>query len=173
MSARAGAPADWLAAELRGRNAVEVARGSRVTPRAVRHAMRSRQVGAGNFLKLCAFLGVDPVTGERRPPREIGELLWWFLAAGVFCTRGLRRLSLRDAAPHVGVSYSTLSRLECRMPVSVDAFLAACRFVGVHPYGFTGVAHAARANAANGYCLPCFMPAVSRETSTATFGGVT
>lgn len=98
----------------------------------------SFRINAADFLKLCARLGIDPVTGQRRAPvANPGTLCLPLLGAACAMTRHLKdHMSLRDAAEEIGVSASTLSRLEQSLPISIEPVLAVCAFIGVHPFEY-------------------------------------
>jgi DNA-binding XRE family transcriptional regulator len=64
-------------------------------------------------------------------------------------------LNQRSAAKAIGVSPSTVCRVETNKPVSIANMIKVCAFIGVHPDGYTAPP--------NSLCL-----AVSRETPTET-----
>lgn len=97
----------------------------------------SYRVDAEDFIKLCARVGICPITGERLTPlRDLGSLCTQSIGAGFAVKRDIEKLSLRGAADVVGVSASTLARIEMNQPVSIESVLAVCEFIGVHPFGY-------------------------------------
>jgi DNA-binding XRE family transcriptional regulator len=124
-----------------------------VTPRQVSFARAGKPINAGAYLALCGALGVDPVDGSPRSVKIISSNIdYCLLAAALYVTRGLRRLNQRTAAKAIGVSPSTVCRVEAGKPVSITNMIKVCAFIGVHPHGYTAP--------------PCDI--VSRETSTET-----
>jgi transcriptional regulator with XRE-family HTH domain len=77
------------------------------------------------------------------------------LSAVLYIIRSLRRLDQRSAAKAIGVSSSTVCRVEAGKPVSMAAMIKVCAFIGVHPDGYTAP-------------LNCLFLTVSRETPTET-----
>jgi transcriptional regulator with XRE-family HTH domain len=95
--------------------------------------------------------------GTRRPPKAVSSNVeWWLVGAALSITRRLRRLNQRRAAKEIGVSPSTVCRLEACKAVSIANLVKVCRFIGVHADGYTAP-HAA------GACGN-----VPRETTTET-----
>jgi hypothetical protein len=126
-----------------------------VTPRQAALARVGKPINAGAYLALCGAAGLDPVHGASRPVKTVSSnVAWWLLSAALYITRGLRRLDQRSAAKAIGVSPSTVCRVEASKPVSIGNMIKVCTFVGVHPDGYT---------APSGSC-----GAVSRETPTET-----
>jgi DNA-binding Xre family transcriptional regulator len=120
-------------------------------------ARAGKPIAAGPHLALCGRIGIDPLDGAARVPKIVSpNVEWWLLAAGLYITRGLRGLDQRRAAKAIGISPSTVCRIEACKPISVGNLVKVCRFIGVHPDGYTAP------NAA-GAC-----DGVSRETTTET-----
>jgi DNA-binding Xre family transcriptional regulator len=102
--------------------------------RSVLRARAGKAINAGAFVALCAAVCIDPVDGARRPPKRMPACIAWpMVGAGLRIARRLRHQKLRSAAKLMGISATTLCRLEAGDAVSVESFLAACRFLGVHP----------------------------------------
>ncbi len=119
-------------------------------------ARAGKPTNAGAYLALCGVIRVDPVSGSPRPVKAISpHVAWWLLATALYVTRGFARLNQRKAAKAIGVSPSTVCRVERCKPVNVPNMLKVCGFVGVHP---------------DGYTVPggCPERAVTRETPTET-----
>ncbi|MDQ0314822.1 helix-turn-helix domain-containing protein [Amorphus orientalis] len=117
-----------------------------------------RPVAINGWLRWCAELELDPVTGKRLgkavPPYEGGDFLWWMWGCGVHLTRVTRGdLSLRDLARQAGISPATASRMEHGEAMSVAAVAAVSRAIDLHPHA---------------YCAPVFVGLVSRGTGTET-----
>jgi DNA-binding XRE family transcriptional regulator len=127
-----------------------------VLPRQVSSARVGKPIGAGAYLALCGAVGIDAVDGSLRPPKMVSaSVIWWVLSAALYVTRNLRRLDQRSAAKLMGISPATVCRVECGKPVSIEAMIKVCAFVGVHPDGYTAP-------------LDCDRGVVTRETGTET-----
>lgn len=127
-----------------------------VTRRQVCLARAGKPIGAGAHLALCGAVGIDPIDGASRPPKVVSaNVVWWILSTALYVTRNLRKLDQRSAARLIGVSPATVCRVECAKPVSVEAMLKVCAFVGVHPDGYTAP-------------LDCARRGATRETGTET-----
>jgi DNA-binding XRE family transcriptional regulator len=127
-----------------------------ITPRQVALARAGKPINAGAYLALCGAAGLDPIEGSPRPIKAVSpNVEWWLLGMALRVTRGLQRLNQRGAAKAIGVSPSTVCRVETNKPVSIVNMIKVCAFVGVHPDGYT---------APNG----CLRGVVSRETPTET-----
>jgi hypothetical protein len=97
-------------------------------------ARAGKPINAGAFLAICAAIGIDPTDGSSRAPRAIpARIAWPMVGAGLRIARRLRRDDMRSAAKVIGISASTLCRIEAGDAVSVESLLASCRYVGVHP----------------------------------------
>lgn len=111
---------------------------ARVTPRQTSLARADKPINAGAYLALCGTLGVDPVNGCTRPVKDVSPTIeWGLLGTALRIVRELRRLNQRSAAKAIGVSPSTVCRVETGRPVSVANVVKVCAFVGVHPDGYT------------------------------------
>ncbi|MGO9399737.1 MAG: helix-turn-helix domain-containing protein [Xanthobacteraceae bacterium] len=135
---------------------VKLATQAHILPRQVALARAGKPINAGAYLALCGAAGIDPVDGASRPIKTVSaNVVWWLLSAALYITRGLRRLDQRAAAKAIGVSPSTVCRVECGKPVSIGNLVKVCAFIGVHP---------------DGYTVPVGWPpdCVSRETPTET-----
>lgn len=134
-----------------------IAAQARVSPRQVSMARAGKPISAGAYLALCGAANVDPINGTARPTKFVSaDVVWWLLSAALYITRDLRRLDQRGAAKVIGVSSSTVCRLESGKPVSVANMIKVCAFIGVHPDGYTAPLN-----------CPCGL-ASPRETGTAT-----
>lgn len=109
-----------------------------VTPRQVSLARAGKPINAGAYLALCGAIGIDPMDGSPRPVKIVSaNVEWRLLGTALHITRNLRRLNQRSAAKAIGVSPSTVCRVETGRPVSVANVVKVCAFVGVHPDGYT------------------------------------
>jgi transcriptional regulator with XRE-family HTH domain len=127
-----------------------------VPPRQVAMARAGKPINAGAYLALCGAAGVDPVDGSPRPTKAVScHVEWWLLGTALRITRGLRRLNQRNAARAIGVSPSTVCRVEKSSQVSIANMVKVCAFIGVHPDGYT-------------VPVGCARSIVSRETPTET-----
>lgn len=101
-------------------------------------ARAGKPIAAGAHLALCGRVGIDPMDGVARAPKIVfPNVEWWLLAAGLYITRGLRRLDQRRAAKAIGISPSTVCRIEACRPISIGNLVKVCRFIGVHVDGYT------------------------------------
>lgn len=109
-----------------------------VEPRLVRRAILGQQINAGDHLKLCAAIGLDPLQGKFRADAPLGDLHWASLSAALRMKRFSLNpnLTLRLAAREARTSYSALGRIERGEPVSIDAVIAVCRWLDRHPFDF-------------------------------------
>jgi DNA-binding Xre family transcriptional regulator len=101
-------------------------------------ARAGKPIAAGAHLALCGRVGIDPMDGAARVPKMVSpHVEWWLLAAGLYITRGLRRLDQRRAAKAIGISPATVCRIEACRPISIGNLIKVCRFIGVHVDGYT------------------------------------
>lgn len=107
-----------------------------IEPRLIRRAALGQQVNASTHLQLSGLLGLDPVSGALIPPRKLGEIHYPSLSAALRMKRIAENLNLRRAAKRAKASYSSLGRIERGEPVSIDAILTACAWLGRHPFEF-------------------------------------
>ena len=104
--------------------------------RRARSGAHGRPTRAEHHLKLCAVLGIDPVDGRPIAVRKPLPLLASFFAAGVKGNRMLNGHTLRRAAKLMAISPAVLSRIENGDTRSFDGMLAACRYIGAHPFDY-------------------------------------
>lgn len=107
-----------------------------IEPRLIRRAVVGQQVNASTHLRLCAAIGIDPVTGNVAATKHVGDLHRTSLGSALRMRRIVDKLRREPAAKQIGVSYATLRRLEYGEPVFIEAVLAACRWLDRHPYEF-------------------------------------
>ena len=118
-------------------------------------ARAGKPISAGSYLALCGSVGLDPMDGLPRPVKSVAPIIeWWLLSAALYITRGLQELDQRRAANLIGTSAATVCRIEAGHSMSIGNMVKVCRFIGVHPDGYTAP-HAA-------------CDVVSRETTTET-----
>lgn len=102
----------------------------------VHRALHGLPINTCAHLRLCAAIGIDPVTGDAIEARIIGELHWPSLGAALRMKRMADKITLRAAAKQAKASYSALGRIERAQVVSIENVLAACRFLDRHPFEF-------------------------------------
>lgn len=102
-------------------------------------AAKGRPIAADAYLRLCAVVGIDPIGGKRIAPQVPGVFVRSQLGMASYMRRLQNKHALRTAAAIVGISYSSLYRLEHDEVVSIETVLAACRYVGMHPFDFIAV----------------------------------
>lgn len=113
-----------------------LAKSAGVTPENVMRAAngsRGRRPNVNDYVRLCAVLGIDPVTGAKQAPWVPQDLHASTLAIAVRMRRIERGDSNRLAARKIGVSISTLSRIENGNPRSFECVRAACKYIGLDP----------------------------------------
>lgn len=128
-----------IARPLRERAAI--ARRAGVGPSAVARAAAGMQVRADVYLKLCAALGINSLTGAPVPVRQLGDLDWKLLGLGIELRRRLTKVGTqRDMVKKIGkrVSLSTITRIETGKHVSIGNVLTICEFIGVAPEQYCG-----------------------------------
>ena len=132
-------PIQRLACALKARPHRErqrIAKASGVGFSAVARALAGQRVNPNVYLKLCGALGISARTGEAVPQRFLGSFDWRMFALGFHLTRNMKGCrTVRQASKAIGdhVSPATISRLENSQPVSINAVLAVCEFMGVDP----------------------------------------
>jgi len=129
-------PVSALATALKRLNDADVALACVVTRRTVTSATKRRPITADHYFRLCAFAGVDPVSGWDIAPRAPGPFDQGLFSLGVALRRMLNGHSLRQAGKAMGISYASVERIEDHKAVSIETTLAACKYVGVHPFGY-------------------------------------
>lgn len=115
-----------------------LAQSAGVSERTVSYARAGRPISAEDYLRLCANLLLDPapeIPGGLVLAR-VGAFDHATLGMGLRIVRGLKGHSIRRGAATSGLSVTTLSRLENGNVVSIANVLKACRYVGVHPFGY-------------------------------------
>lgn len=130
-------PIQRLACALKARPYRErcrIAKASGVGMSAVARALAGQQVKPDVYLKLCGALEIRARTGEAVPLRVLGDFDWRLFGLGFHLTRNMKRChTVRQASKAIGISPATISRLENVQPVSINAVLAVCEFMGVDP----------------------------------------
>lgn len=119
-----------------------------VDQRLIRRARSGKDINAAAHLRLCAGLGIDPVTGAQGKATTIGDLHWTSLGSAARMARIQSKRNIRAEAKAAKVSTAALHRIERGEPVSIDNVLAVCRHLKRHPFDFVS-------------------PPVSRETRSA------
>jgi DNA-binding XRE family transcriptional regulator len=97
-------------------------------------------VNATDFLRLCARLDIDPLTGgaARETEAALGDLSFELLGAAAAIHRHLEQMSQRDVAARSGLSLTTIVRIEQGHTVSAQSVLAICKFMNVDPFHYMG-----------------------------------
>lgn len=109
-----------------------------VSAKIINRATAGRDVSADHHFKLCAALGFDPFIKDREfAPFTLGGFDRKGFGRAIRSARTFgKNLQIRPAAKAIGISSRALSFIENGRVVSVDAILAACRWSGLHPFGF-------------------------------------
>lgn len=123
-------------ADIPRRDHAALARRAGVTVREIERAAQGTQLHTGQYLKLCAGLGIKAATGEATTPRRLGDFDWGMFRLGVEMRRRLtKRMSMRRAVAVIGhrVSLSMMSRVANAKPVSITGVIAICNWIGTEP----------------------------------------
>jgi DNA-binding Xre family transcriptional regulator len=112
---------------------VALSRQAGVVPAQAWRARKRRKVDATSFLLLCSALGVEPANGARSEPlcRKGHTFSFVHLATALYFARFRRKLTIRAAAPVLGLSTATLSRVEAGQPTTIETLLRVCSHLGL------------------------------------------
>jgi hypothetical protein len=127
--------ADALA-PVRRRDYSALAKRAGVVVREIERGAAGTQLRPSAYLKLCAALGIKAATGERVPPRRVGDFDWGMFRLGVEMRRRLtKKMNMRQAVAAIGhrVGLSTMSRVANAKPVSITSVIAICEWIGTQP----------------------------------------
>ncbi|MBS0537001.1 MAG: hypothetical protein JSR72_23325, partial [Proteobacteria bacterium] len=116
-------------AHVRRRDYPALAKRAGVVVREIERAAAGTQLRPGQYLKLCAALGIKAASGERVPPRRLGDFDWEMFRLGVEMRRRLsKRMTMRQAVAAIGrrVGLSTMSRVANAKPISITSIIAIC-----------------------------------------------
>lgn len=141
MSAAAGHLADALRGlwgPLGCERLMAVAELADVSGKIARMAARGRCVSVDHHLRLSAAVGFDPYIEARKvDPFALGRFNRADFGQVVRRYRkDDRHQDIHSGAADIGISVRALSFIENGRVVSIDATLAACRYVGIHPFAF-------------------------------------
>lgn len=96
-------------------------------------------VNATDFLRLCARLGIDPLTSGPLNAKEPEDAFCFpALSAGVTMRKHLTGVSVREIGRLCDLSAPTIIRLRAGKEVSAQSVIALCAFIGVHPFHYMG-----------------------------------
>lgn len=107
---------------------------SREEARRAQGGARGRITGARIYIRLCLTLGIDPIDGRAITPEPPRDIAAHNLAIAIRMRRIALRHNIREGAEVMGISITTLSRIENGNMRSIDTMLAACRYIGKHPF---------------------------------------
>lgn len=102
----------------------------------INRAAGNRPISAANLLRLCACLGVDPLTGDPVKQASVGEFDEMSLALAVRMTMQIRGHSYRAAAAAAVIPLTIFHRLAQGEIVAIAGVIAGCRYVGLHPFQY-------------------------------------
>lgn len=108
--------------------------------RRAKHGARGQATRADYHLKLCAFLGVDPITGD--PTGRAGLRIEFdaaLFAMGVKMRRFERQQTITESARRARISSAVMSRIENGNPRSFASVLRAARAADLDPRLYTTV----------------------------------
>jgi len=103
-------------------------------------AEKGRVIAAEPLLRLCAGLGVDPMTIEPPCPASpmAGDIQWLSVGTSLGVNMAMRGHGVREAAAACGVSTATISRAARGMETAFDSLARVALYCGQHPHDFTG-----------------------------------
>lgn len=135
----------------------EIAARAGVTARQVGNLLSGRPLSVNAFLRLCIAGYHDPAPDLPGPVDRLlpDDLNSERFAMALKMGRAMRLHGEQDAADEMGVSKTTVSRVENCKPVSLGVFMKACRYLNSHPFGWMRNRRAPNVD----------KPVVSRETS--------
>lgn len=95
---------------------------------------KGRPTNVALHVKLCAWLGVDPVVGgPATPPGRRAKFEALQFGAAMKMARFARGHNLREASRAARMSPTSLSRIENGRPLAFETVLAACRYARLSP----------------------------------------
>lgn len=108
-----------------------------VSPRQMMNAQSGRPVATVAYLRICAAIRFDPApelhSDEWHWPEPQGFCFPQF-AVGFRIRRNLKLHTEADAANAMGLSKSTVSRIENAHEMQIGVVLKACTYLGMHPF---------------------------------------
>ena len=103
----------------------------------LRHACRKWSIPISAHLRLCAAAGINPLTGEKADASaRIGDFHRPSFALALRMKRLAMKWSLRQAETAMGISYSSLRRIEKGEATSAENVLTACKYMSRNPFDF-------------------------------------
>lgn len=115
---------------------VELARKAGVDGRLGRRVAKGITINASAYLRLCAVIGLDPLTGETGTEGTVPRDLDWNRVAIKILLALIAGSSLRKLSKAWKVEYTAINRAKHQQPVNIDNFLKICRGLKMHPYDF-------------------------------------
>lgn len=126
---------------------LEAAKTAGLKPNMLGRAAIRSAISAGNLIRICGAIGLDPMTLEPCECQALGEFSLGLFALGLNIRRRLRKHSLRKVAAAAGLKHLSVHRAEGREPVAIKATLAICKYIGVHPFKYCADPNASRETA--------------------------
>lgn len=128
------------------RNTLELPVKAGVSARQVANAINGRPVATIAYLRLCMAIGLDPMPGRLLLARQRPcNFDFGMFSLGFRLRRRVNRHSEREAANLIGVSASTVCRIEAGTKMQIGVVLRTCAYIDAHVYhycqlpaGFTG-----------------------------------
>jgi DNA-binding XRE family transcriptional regulator len=119
---------------------VALAQAAGVSAREMANAIEARPVNAIAYLRLCVAANYDPLPElpHARPPKP-SDFDFSFFAAGFLMRRAINGHTDRQAGKVIDVAPATICRIESANVMSIGVVMRACRYIGVHPYGYCAV----------------------------------
>jgi hypothetical protein len=104
--------------------------------RQMANAMQGRPVATVPYLRLAAASGFDPLPELDHPAVVPSDFDAAFFAVAMNMRRQLNHHTDRQAADAMGLSAATVCRIERGDSVNIGVIIKACRYVGIHPFGY-------------------------------------
>lgn len=107
-----------------------------ITTRQLANAICGRPLCAVAYLRLCSALQFDPCPELLHPPIVPADFDFAYFAMGFRISRGLRGHTHKQAADAIGVSPSTVCRIEAGKVMFIGVVTRACAYIGMSPFGY-------------------------------------
>ena len=111
--------------------------------RSARKAASGKVIDANSYLKLCAAVGIEPVSDLACHSRHIPDIDWGRVGIKIMLaligdpgTPSAEKLTMRSAAKAWKISLVVLGRMKAGQPASADNLLALCAALKCHPHTF-------------------------------------
>ena len=110
-----------------------------VTARQMMNAQSARPVTTVAYLRICAAIRFDPAPDIPKYaafPDTPSDFDFAFFSMAFWMKRGMNLHTDRQAAKLVGVSPSTICRIERGDAMFIGVVIRACKYIEIHPFGY-------------------------------------